>query len=251
MHEAFEKQHAEADTIVVFSHGFIGSPKQFEDLTAFAYQHNCAVLSPLLPGHGGSAAEFSKFGLEDWENHLEAEIRRVSSAYQNLILVGHSIGGLLALNASLNKELDIKAVLLLSSPLKLKYSLDQLLVGMQLALFPKRSDALLTAYRNFNSIAGTSLFRYLSWRRQALDVYRLMAKTKSNLPAVAVPTVMIHSKKDETVSLKSADIFQRGLANTERKSVILEESRHAFYVPKERNVICGELLGLIKRYTRS
>jgi len=244
-HDPFERMHTGADTIVVFSHGFIGSPGQFEDLADLAYQNGCAVLSLLLPGHGGTAKEFTKFGLADWESHLESELQRVSSVYENIILVGHSMGGLLSLNASLNKDFNIKGVLLISSPLKLRYSLRTLLLGIKLALFPKSTNEILTAYRNSNSVVRASIFTYALWLKQTGDVYKLMSKTKSNLPDITVPTTILLSKKDETVSLKSANIFHAGLQNASKKLIILSDSQHAFYVPQERDIIGRELLQLI------
>jgi len=247
VHEPFEREHPNADTIVIFTHGFIGSPNQFEDLAAFAYQHKCSVLSLLLPGHGGTAKEFTRYRLNHWESHLEREIKRVSASYQNIILVGHSIGGLLSLNASLNKDFHIKGVLLISSPLKLKYSLRTLLAGIRLHLLSKRTDEILEAYRKSNSIATPSIFSYLFWFKQTRDVYKLMSKTKSNLPAIAVPTTIINSRRDETVSLKTTGIFRDGLANA-NKIIVLNESWHSFYIPTERAVVCQELLQLIDRF---
>ena len=251
MHDPFEKNHINTDTIVVFSHGFIGSPNQFEGLADFAYQNNCSVLSLLLPGHGATAKEFSKFRLNDWEKHLESELLRVSSTHKNIILVGHSIGGLLSLNASLNKSFSIKSVLLISSPLKLKYSFQKLLIGVKLAMLPKSMDETLETYRKSNSITGSSILGSFLWMKQIADVYRLISKTKSNLPDITVPVTVIHSKRDETVSLKSAKIFSSGLANTKKRMIVLDKSRHAFYIPKERAIICRELLRLISSPQKS
>ena len=253
MHQAFEKVYPNADTIVVFSHGFIGSPNQFEEMAELAYEHKCSVLSLLLPGHGGEVKDFKKFGLDDWERHLESELRRVSASYEYIILVGHSIGGLLCLNTSLDKNLKIKAVVLLSSPLKLRYSLKPLLIGMRLHLFSKHTNELLDTYRKSSSITGASMFHYLFWRKQITDIYRLMAKTKANLPAVTVPTTVIYSTKDETVSPKSAGLFRDGLTNTDVNIIALHKSHHAFYPAVEKAVIHQELLRLmfsIRRITK-
>jgi len=245
VHDPFERVHPNADTVVVFVHGFIGSPNQFEDLADFAYQNGCSVLSLLLPGHGGTAKEFTKFSLDDWESHLESELRRVSALYQNIILVGHSAGGLLSLNASLNRDFKIKGVLLVSSPLKLRYSLHTLAMGVRLYLFPRRGDEILETYRKSNSITVSSIFSYIFWRKQIGDIYRLMSKTRSNLSAVAVPTTVVNSKKDETVSSKSVELFRDGLINADQRIVLLNESWHAFYTREERDVICQELLHFI------
>jgi len=155
------------------------------------------------------------------------------------------MGGLLSLNASLNPNFKVKGVLLISSPLKLRYSLYTLRLGIRLTLFQKSTDELLETYRKSSSISRSPTFTYGLWLKQVMDLHKLMAKTKSNLPDVVAPTTIILSKKDETVSRKTAEIFYGGLKQGNKKLVILEESRHAFYVPKEKAIICQELLHLI------
>ncbi|MCL2563661.1 MAG: alpha/beta hydrolase [Oscillospiraceae bacterium] len=237
-HAPFERTHPDANTIVIFTHGFIGSPRQFEDMAELAYAQGCSVLSILLPGHGGTAREFAKARLHDWEAHLESEIRRVAPAYQNVILVGHSMGGLLSLNASLG-EPKVKGVLLISSPLRLRFLPSTLRLGIKLRLFPKSRDEIWKAYRDSNSVQGISI----RWLRQVADLRKLMAKTKANLPNITAQTTVIHSQKDETVSHKSANLFKSGL--THANIVPLTDSRHAYYTPTEREVICKALQNLI------
>jgi len=228
--------------MVVFVHGFIGSPNQFTELADIAYKNKCSVLSILLPGHGGTTNEFIKFRLNDWETHLDNEIHRVSSEYENIFLVGHSIGGLLSLNISITKKYNIKCIMLIASPLKIKYSLTNVITGIKLKIYPKSNNEVLEAYRNSNSVSTSSIFDYIFWLRQGIDVYRLMAKTRQNLSMVTVPITIINSKKDETVSLKSIKIYKKGLNNAEMKIIVLNESRHAYFTSGDKKIISRELL---------
>ncbi|MCL2365808.1 MAG: alpha/beta fold hydrolase [Oscillospiraceae bacterium] len=246
MHKPYEKEYAGADTVVIFTHGFMGSPTQFEDLADIAYQHKCSALALLLPGHGGTSKEFTKYRLHHWERHLENEIQRMSHVYKNIILVGHSMGGLLSLNAGLNKNFNIKSIMLISSPLKLRYSLDKVRTGIKLHILSQQTkdDEISEVYKKSNSIEISSILNCFSWSRQMADVYKLMSKTKSNLPAITIPTTIIHSQNDETVSSKTLKIFSTGFTSA-HKIVTLDESRHAFYPPGERTVILRELACLI------
>ena len=45
----------DTDTIVIFIHGFLGSPHQFIDLADFVSHMGYACGALLLPGHGGTA----------------------------------------------------------------------------------------------------------------------------------------------------------------------------------------------------
>lgn len=246
MHEPFEMKRENAKTIVIFTHGFIGSPEIFRDMAELVYQEGCSALVLLLPGHGATAKYFSRFRLKDWEKHLENEIKRVNGEYENLVLVGHSIGGLLSLNASTNRTCNIIGVFALSSPLKLKFSLNAVTIGIKLARHPESKDEVLENYRKLRGVSYKTVFDSLLWVKQAADVLRLMLKTKANLSEVFVPVTVVNSKNDKTASVKSAKIFASGLKNTDVKTVILNKSMHAYYYPDEMETIKKELIELVK-----
>ena len=50
----------DAEAAVLFIHGFLGSPLQFEDLCQAVYQKGYAAYALLLPGHGGSSTQFAR-----------------------------------------------------------------------------------------------------------------------------------------------------------------------------------------------
>jgi len=144
----------------------------------------------------------------------------------------------------LERAHKVRGVLLLSSPLKLRFPLRSLGLGLRLIFSKKPADAALEAYRDASSVSSRSALASVLWLRQVADVYRLMGKTRRNLPGVFVPTTVVHSKRDETVAFRSAHLFRDGL--TQARMLTLEQSRHAHYVPAERELIGRALLELIE-----
>lgn len=231
--------------MVVFVHGLIGSPDQFKDFADAAHERGCSVSALLLPGHGGTARDFTAHGLPDWEAHLDAELLRIASGHENVIVIGHSIGGLLALNASLCGRNRIKGVMLIASPLRLRCSPRPVWTGLRLSLYSRGGGEILEAYRRSGSVSSASILSYLLWTRQYMDVFKLIAKTRKNLARITVPVVAINSKKDETSSFSSLAILEKELVNAKFKAISLCDSWHAYFSPGERDIIRLEMLGLI------
>ena len=247
MHTQTCKIRSDAQSAVIFIHGFMGSPDQFAELSDAVYNIGCTYVSVLLLGHGASVREFAKFGARDWQRHLQTEIDKIKNDYQKIFIVGHSMGGLLGLNASLIRENKISGVMLISTPLKV-YLLNgkSFLAKLRLLFFPK-SNEIKAMYLKSNSIAKSKLFFYPLAIKPVMEFYKLMKQTKKNLSEVFVPVYMFHSKNDETTSYKSAALLYKGLCNTKRAAFSLDKSWHAFYDVAEREFIRSKLIKFIQQ----
>ena len=237
----------DADTAVIFIHGLFGSPNQFVELADAVYNMGCTCKCVLLPGHGGGMSEFAKSGVADWQQHLQNEIDKIKLDHKRVFLVGHSMGGLLALNASMLKENNISGVFLIATPLKV-HIVDpkSILRKRQLLRFPKDNE-IKSAYMKLNSVKMPKRFVYLPPVRTIREFYKLMRQTEKRLPEVFVPVHMIHSRGDETTSYKSATLFYKGLRNTQRATFSLDKSWHAFYYDDEQEIVRDKLIEFIQQ----
>ena len=242
MHNSIWLNRENAKALIMFVHGFMGSPSQFSDLLEDVYKRGCSACAVLLPGHGGTGQDFVRCGLADWEDHLQEELDKYTPAYPKIILAGHSMGGLLALNASLHKRNNISGVFLLSSPLKINFSPFSLLRRLVRLTYPVNNHIKAT-YRQAMSLSNIALSP--RWAKPMYGFFRLMRKTKLNLPRVFVPVLAIHSRQDETVAFKSADKIYNGLRNNIKKRLTLEKSWHAYYTPEEWAMVRAVLLEYI------
>ena len=241
MHRPSRREQDRAETMVIFIHGFMGSPDHFSDLAEIVYEKGCSAMSILLPGHGAGMREFVRVGMDDWERHVRNEIERVDGRYKKIILVGHSMGGLLALGASL-AESRVAGVLTIATPLKINRK--ALYLKIRLLTSPQLKEAR-RAYLRATSIGRSAFWHYLVLIRSVLSLLRLMRQTRRRLSEVTVPVTLVYSKSDETVDYRSAKIFEEGLSNSERAVVTLEQSWHTYYDAAERAVIAEKLLEMV------
>ena len=247
MHTPAYKKYDGADTAVMFIHGFMGSPNQFDDLAEAVYGFGCTYVSVLLPGHGCGADGFVKSGARDWKRHVQSEIDKTKNEYKRIFLVCHSMGGLLALNASLIKENNIAGIVLIATPLKIHLLNPKAMSKRLRFLFLPKDSEIKTAYMKTYSLTKSKFFFYPLFIKPAVSFLRLMRRTKKLLPEVSVPVYMFYSKGDETTSYKSVRLFEEGLRNTQKTVFTLEESWHAFYSDDEKSLIRAKLIEFIQK----
>ncbi|MDR1540295.1 MAG: alpha/beta fold hydrolase [Clostridiales bacterium] len=245
MHEPRHISAPDAKGIVIFIHGFNGSPDQFSYLMDAVHEAGYAAASVLLPGHGRTGLEFAKCRAADWESHLQAEIRRYAGEHERVILVGHSIGGLLALNASLDASNHVKGVALISTPLKV-YMLNPFAICRRIsARFCQERIEIREQYRRFHSISRV-FPGCLLWLRVLIQPHKLMRKTKRILADVTVPTIIILSERDELTSLRSVEIFDAGLSSSQHELLMLKHSMHAYFSNAEQELIRKRIVEMLE-----
>ena len=93
----FLYENKESNTMVIFVHGILEGPKQFRKFTEVVYNKGFSYSAILLDGHGGSGKKFANSSMKKWINSVEKEILKYKDKYENIILVGHSMGGLLSI----------------------------------------------------------------------------------------------------------------------------------------------------------
>ena len=188
----------------VFIHGFMGSPAQFSRLAEVARAAGSQSRLITLPGHGGGVREFMRAGRSAWLAHVETELADLRAQHEKLLLVGHSMGGLLAINAAAKQPEGIAGILALALPLYLRATANGLRIRVH-SVLPARpeEDPRVCAARELRGVQGVTLWNAPALVPNSLGLLRLMAQTRKALPNLAVPLDVINSAEDELVSRRS------------------------------------------------
>ena len=98
-------------------HGFSSSPAVFRLLLPALDQYD-AIICPTLPGHGESIAAFTTASSKDWLAAAEHACEKLMKEYQQVDVMGLSLGGLLACH--LSQRFALHHLYLLAPALKLQ-----------------------------------------------------------------------------------------------------------------------------------
>jgi carboxylesterase len=78
-------------------HGLVGTPAEMRPLAEQLHQMGWTVDVPLLPGHGSEIDRLFETGADAWAAKVRESLDRLCAAHSPVVVVGHSVGGALAL----------------------------------------------------------------------------------------------------------------------------------------------------------
>ena len=114
------------DRALLLLHGFSSSPAVYRHLLPALPTYD-AILCPTLPGHGESIAAFTTVKASDWLSTAELACNTLVNHYQNVDVMGLSLGGLLACH--LSQRFDLHHLYLLAPALALRLNLTTALTS--------------------------------------------------------------------------------------------------------------------------
>ena len=231
--------------LVIFIHGFMGNTRLFDSFSGLVRQQGYITESLLLPGHGGSSKEFSSSTFEQWQGHVDAEILRASEGAANILLVGHSMGGLLALNAASRLSGHVHGVFLIASPFKLAAFSPKANLTRLKYIFYRKTHPVKAAFLENGGIRF-SPFVLLHMIKPYFQLRKCMRETRDRLPDISVPVAAVYSLSDELSDVKSLDILRNGLSGVSLEYLLLSDSLHAYFPPHERPALNRTLIDFLQ-----
>ncbi len=220
----------------VFLHGFLGGPQQFDFLVPAAELCGFDAYPLLLPGHGGDYRAFLSSGLLSWEAYVQAELDRLRGQYEKILLVTHSMGGLLSIRAALADARSICGIFAIALPLNLRVSKKGMQTNWKHVTGLGKEDDYTRAARSFGGVTGITIWNAPLMLPRVLDLVRLSAAARRGLGALGVPLTILHSEQDEWVGARSVQTA-KSRANTPPSILLLPESGHFFYTEADKRRI--------------
>lgn len=227
-----------SDTIVVFIHGIVESPNQFRRLNKIAKKKGYSYFNMLLPGHGKTPKEFGQKGYKEWVLYVNEKLDELRLSFEKIIIVGHSMGCLLAINSYLYNKDKIVGFFFLAIPFNITLKFN--IIFESLILFFKLDKVFNFKFKGISvknvSMQVPNLFEFILWIPRYLELFYLSYKIKTKIKDINIPIVYIQSLKDGLVSVKSIKTIAKN-CNNNSKILILKNSGHSIYSKKDRNII--------------
>jgi len=193
------------DVAVVFVHGFAGTLADLQPLVEHERNLGRTVVGVRLPGHGHTPERLSRSTAADWQAAVRAAVRAVPADVREIILVGESMGGLLAV-CQAQADPRIRRLVLLAPPFRINHERRLHLISRVLPKSTRRRKPWLTEADRASHAAKGSLFEItVGAYREFLEVVKA---SRQALRAVKVPMLAIFSQADQRTSSSSMDYLR-------------------------------------------
>lgn len=227
-----------ADTAVLFLHGIVGTPRHFDSRLPLTHlvPEDWSIYSVLLPGHGGKVEDFSASTMQQWKDYVWKIFDSLAQTHRRIILAGHSMGTLFAIQLAIEKGEKIPFLFLIASPICPQVSLSAVSHSIGLIFPHSHGDAQIRdAMSESGSVTLTrKLWKYLPWIPNLLDLLSEARRTKKSLPQLQTKTIVFQSRRDELVARRSAKFLQNCPCV---QLYELEYSTHFYYSPEDTQLV--------------
>lgn len=239
----------EADKVAVIIHGFTGSNLENLYLANRMARAGIRVYLPLLPGHGTDFEDLKGYNDRDWTDKVAEVLKqvRVMHPEAKLIIMGHSLGGPIALNGYHESRVDIDGLVFLASPFRYPSTLRwrvKLLKWLPLKI----------PFAGFRftdkKLYGNALVNYFDkkyeyiYMKSAGDAFRAMEKAFTFLPKVKVPVLLIYSKIDYRVPFNQA-LLVKGIVQ-HAKLIAFDKGDHVLQIDSDRKEVAKAIIKWIE-----
>lgn len=227
-----------ADTAVLFLHGIVGTPRHFDRRLPLTHlvPENWSVYSVLLPGHGGRVEDFSASTMQQWKDYVWKTFDSLAQTHRRIVVAGHSMGTLFALQLAIEKGEQIPLLFLLAAPICPQVSFAAITHSLGLIFPHSHGDPQIrSAMSESGSVTLTKkVWKYLPWIPNLLTLLSEARKTKKSLPRLHAKTIVFQSRRDELVARRSAKFLQNCPCV---QLYELEHSTHFYYSPEDTQLV--------------
>lgn len=233
----------EADVACLLVHGFGDTAALMEPMAAYLNERGIPTACINLPGHGTSLEDFALISSQKLVGTVEKEYARLKERYRSVVVVGFSMGGLLALH--LGTLRDIEGIVTICAPF---FPRGGALGEKALKFVAKAGAAARISIPKFGmtSLTDKSLAATLDGykrypARSILCLVELMQLTRPILKRVTSPLLVVQAYRDDVVWSDSGRHIYNSVGSTEKRFIMLENSRHKAPIDADRELLFEEI----------
>ena len=216
-------------TGVLMIHGFTGGPFEVAPFRQYLRSRtDWKIVVPVLAGHELDP-EIREASAKSWIMSAEIELRKLLKEMDEVIVVGFSMGGLIAMYLSL--RYPIKKLVLLSAAAK--YISPRILVE------DARIMMKFSKLRNYPPDSFYHLYNYKLTHtpiRAALEFLRVVRLIRPYHSDVKTPVCIVQGKRDGIFPAVTADLLYEQLGSQEKHLIYSERGKHHICYSDDRDI---------------
>jgi len=235
-------------------HGLTGTPYEMRSLGERLTAVGVRVHGVRLAGHCGGPEELGEVTHANWYESVVEGFERLRAYDEPNVVIGQSMGALLAARLAIDQREAVSAVVMLSPAFYLPFWTRTALRVMRPAVnIANRIYINQQSGSDIHDAAARQIHpgNRLMPLRAAFNLIELSDQVRAMLPELVQPTLVIHSRHDHTCPFdKNAAFVMNHLGCADKRMVGLDESFHVITVDSERERVAQETLDFILPFRR-
>jgi len=187
---------------VLLLHGFTGTPYELQSLVAPLAEQGFCIEAPRMPGHGEQPWELAPVRFFDWLAAARRAYRRLRDRYDEVVVVGLSMGGVLA-RALWREPRPPRRTVLLAPPARIEDPWGRrVLPWVRLLGFPRSAFVWIKdGGANLEDEAARQEQTAYAWTPlgAVAELNALLAWTRKNAVPAPQPALVVWGRHDTTV----------------------------------------------------
>jgi len=236
---------------VLILHGFTSSLDSVNVIEPPLKALGLPTRMPVLRGHCASSPEALRgVTWHDWVADGEAALQDLLTEAEKVIILGFSMGGLVALTLAAEQEQAVDSLILAAAAVQLVSPLApgqpfHFLVPL-VRVFVKKWD-MPPIYADQQCARFDTNYRWTPMGA-LLSFVEFTEATRRRLADIRVPVLIIQSRKDTTVAPESADIITKGISTPQEQKRIawLDVTDHEMFQDCEQKAIIETVAGYVR-----
>ncbi|MCA9672698.1 MAG: alpha/beta fold hydrolase [Myxococcales bacterium] len=229
---------------VLVLHGFTSDVATVDGLLPHLEAAGIPYARPVLRGHGTHYQDLCGVTAADWYIDAEYALIDLLNRCDRVVVVGLSMGGLVALELAMRHPEWISGVVTVAAALKFADPLARLtgLISPLVKYWPSpesfNDKSLATACKNYSKFP-TKTFASL---------YGYAQHIAARLREVHVPIRVLQSKKDQIVAPEAANIIYQHVSSPLREIYWYEQSGHEMMQDLEADKVFADIMDFVERF---
>jgi carboxylesterase len=213
-------------------HGFGGSIEEIDPLNKYLLNNGFLTVCPALKGHTGKRKDLKGISYSEWINSAEQGLLQLLPQSEKIILIGFSMGGLIAVNLALKHK--VCGIITLSMPI---YHWDINRIFLNIINDLKKGK-----YDSLKFYVGASLTLPFS---AMLNFKFLLYKTKALLTQITCPMLIAQGLKDDTVKHRSAKYIFNNVSSEKKVLKYYSNSNHTICKSQDQKELFNDIKAFI------
>lgn len=181
-------------------HGFAGNIDEIEPLNKYLLSKGFISTRPILKGHMGSRRDLAFVKYTEWIESAEKSFLELNSQCKKTIIIGFSMGGLIAINLATRYRTD--GVITLNTPIY-HWDIKRIMENILNDIKVKDYSNIKYYIKSATSIPFSAMINFKV----------LLRKTKPLLKHIKCPIFIAQGLIDDTVHYKSADYIYKNVSS--------------------------------------